>query len=53
MKKQTQARKLVLKKEVLADLQDVTGGAGTVLIDTVYRPSPTYNCATAVGCGYA
>jgi hypothetical protein len=52
MKKQMKARKLVLKKEVLADLQDVTGGEGTVLNDTVYHPAPSYNCATA-GCGYA
>jgi hypothetical protein len=52
MKKQTKARKLVLKKEVLADLQNVSGGEGTVLIDTVYHPAPSYNCATA-GCGYA
>jgi hypothetical protein len=52
MKKQTNARKLVLKRELLADLQDVTGGDEVKLNDTVYRPAPSYNCATA-GCGYA
>ncbi len=53
MKKQTKARKLVLKKELLADLQDVTGGNQPKLNDTVYHPAPSETCATAVGCGYA
>ena len=54
MKKQTMTRKLVLKKEVLANLQDVTGGLNPIYVDdTVYRPAPTeYRCATW-GCGNA
>jgi hypothetical protein len=51
LKKQTKIQKLVLKKETMVSLQDVTGGL--YLNDTVYRPAPTeYRCATD-GCGYA
>ncbi len=54
MKKQTKIQKLVLKKETMVSLQDVTGGAvNSYINDTVYRPAPTeYRCATD-GCGYA
>jgi hypothetical protein len=51
LKKQTKIQKLVLKKETMVSLQDVTGGL--YLNDTVYRPARTeYQCATD-GCGYA
>lgn len=52
MKKQTtKVQKLVLKKETLTSLKQVTGGS--YYNDTVYRPAPTeYRCATW-GCGNA
>ena len=56
MKKLSTTRKLVLKKETMAGLQHVTGGAyaESRLNDTVYRPGPTeYHCATEYGCGNA
>ncbi|HEY4591797.1 MAG TPA: hypothetical protein VIJ61_05275 [Thermoanaerobaculia bacterium] len=54
MKKQLKPRKLVIKKELLASLENVSGGAySPYLNDTVYRPAPTeYQCATS-GCGIA
>jgi len=55
MKKQTKAPKLILRRELLANLQHVQGGLEqqSKLNDTVYRPAPTeYQCPSA-GCGYA
>ena len=55
MKKLSTTKKFVLKKETMASLQHVTGGAyaDSRLNDTVYRPAPTeYQCVTS-GCGNA
>lgn len=52
MKKQTtKTKKLVLKKETLTSLKNVTGGS--YVWDTVYRVPASERCATAYGCGIA